>query len=302
MVLGAGGAWWIWAAEPACASGCQPQIFVVKKGEGVSSIANNLQEQKLIRNALVFRILVYQKGLARKIQAGDFRLDPKMGPLEIAQSLTHGMLDRWVTIPEGLRKEEIADKIAVGLEGEDSAFNKTEFISLTKNLEGQLFPDTYLFPKEIDAPKVVTMLTANFKKKTASLNPDKEALILASIVEREAKYDVDRPVIAGILLKRLNEGWPLQVDAAVQYAVGDAEDWWPNNLTKLDLQTKSAYNTYLSRGLPPGPISNPGLAAIKAALQPKETDYWYYLTGNDGKMYYARTIEEHNANIANYLK
>lgn len=304
LAFAGGGLWWIWASSPACATNCESQILVINKGESVKSVAARLEKQKLIRSAFVFEILVDREGLTRKIQAGDFRIDSKLGPLAIAQELTHGTLDRWVMLPEGLRREEVADKIAAELnqENDQAKFDKAEFLSLTKNLEGQLFPDTYLLPKDVDAQRVVIVLTNNFKKKTSSLNPDKNALILASIVEREAKYDADRPIVAGILLKRLVEGWPLQVDAAVQYAVGDAEDWWPNNLTKQDLQTKSPYNTYLFRGLPPGPISNPGLAAIKAALQPQETDYWYYLTGTDGKMHYAKTIEEHNANIANYLK
>lgn len=298
LFLAGGIVWWFWASSPVCRADCPPQIFLVKKGEGLGSIAQRLEEEKLIRSSVAFQILTAREGLTRKIQAGDFRLNPKMSPLEISQQLTHGTLDRWVTLPEGWRREEIAEKLELELE----KFNKVEFLSLTKNLEGQLFPDTYLIPKEADAQRVVSMLTANFEKKTAKLNPDQQALIMASILEREALLDADRPIIAGLLLKRLNAGWPLQADATVQYVVGTPKEWWPKNLTKEDLRLKSPYNTYLSRGLPPAPIANPGLATIKAVLQPQETDYWYYLSDNEGKMHYAKTIEEHNKNIEKYLR
>lgn len=305
LFLAGGAVWWFWASNSVCQTDCPSKIFLVNKGEGLGSIAQRLEEEKLIRSSVAFQILTAQEGLTRKIQAGDFRLNPKMSPLEIAQQLTHGTLDRWVTLPEGWRREEIAEK----LESELEKFNKAEFLNLTKNLEGQLFPDTYLIPKEADAQRVVSILTANFEKKTAKINLGRQTLIIASIVEREARFETDQPIIAGIFLKRLKAGWPLQADATVQYAKADVScqlsvvscEWWPKKLTKEDLRLKSPYNTYLSRGLPPAPISNPGLATIKAALNPQETDYWYYLSDNEGKMHYAKTIEEHNQNIERHL-
>lgn len=294
-----------------CNIDCKSKIFVINKGESLGSIAQRLEEEKLIRSSVAFQILASQQSLSRKIQAGDFRINPKMRPSEIIQELTHGTLDHWVTLLEGWRREEIAEKLASELGSEESKFKEAKFLELSKNLEGQLFPDTYLLPKDVDAQRVLAILNHNFEKKTADLKPTKQALILASIIEREAKYDQDRPIIAGILLRRLNAGWPLQADATVQYAVatnrcplitGSCEEWWPRKLTKEDLQIKSSYNTYLFRGLPPAPIANPGLAAIKAALQPKETGYWYYLSDKDGRMHYAETIEEHNQNIEKYLR
>lgn len=301
---------WLWTTSALCRINCQSQIFVVAKGEGLGSIAERLERAGLVRSSVAFQILVVKEGLGRKIQAGDFRLNPGMTPLETAQQLTHGTLDRWVTLVEGWRMEEIAEKLAVELGGEQTKFNKEEFLKLTAGLEGQLFPDTYLFPKEADAARVVSMLTLNFEKKTANLKPEKKDLILASIVEREAKYEADRPLVAGILLNRLEHDWPLQTDATVQYILGSNKcevgsvkcEWWKKNLTKEDLQVKSPYNTYLNLGLPPGPICSPGLAAIKAAMNPTKTDYLYYLSDSEGKMHYAKTLEEHNENIAKFIR
>lgn len=140
--------------------------------------------------------------------------------------------------------------------------------------------------------------------------PSEEVLILASIVEREVKFNNDRPIVAGILLKRLEKNWPLQADATVQYAIASAKckgksakcgNWWPKNLTREDLKIKSPYNTYLYPGLPPGPICNPGLAAIEAVLNPVGSEYWFYLSDEEGKMHYAKTAEEHEENISKYL-
>ncbi|PJE67833.1 endolytic transglycosylase MltG [Candidatus Shapirobacteria bacterium CG10_big_fil_rev_8_21_14_0_10_40_9] len=300
--------WFRWAISPACQKDCQAKIFVVEKGESFGSVSQRLEQEKLIRSSVAFQILASKEGITRKIQAGDFRLNPKMAPLEIARELTHGTLDRWVTIIEGWRREQIAEKLSEsGLE----KFNQEEFLEESKNLEGKLFPDTYLIPKDADAKKIVEIFTKNFQKKTPL--PSREVLISASIVEREARNKDDRPIIAGILLKRLAKDWPLQADATIQYAVATKQfsnlaieqlsnfDWWSKSLTREDLKIKSSYNTYLYPGLPPGPISNPGLAAIEAVLNPVETDFWFYLSDSQGKMHYAKTSEEHQENISKYL-
>ncbi|MDD1677641.1 MAG: endolytic transglycosylase MltG, partial [Methanomicrobiales archaeon] len=279
------------------------------KSESRGSIAERLERAGLVRSSTAFQILVVKEGLGRKIQAGDFRLSPAMTSLEIAQQLTHGTLDRWVTLVEGWRREETGQYLASNFQFPNSNFQYEEFLDLTGDLEGKLFPDTYLLPKDVDAKRLVAILTLNFEKKTANLKPEKKDLILASIVEREAKFEADRPIVAGILLNRLEHGWPLQADATVQYVVGSKKcevgkvkcEWWPKNLTRDDLEIKSPYNTYLYTGLPAGPICSPGLAAIKAAMSPAETDYLYYLSDSEGKMHYARTLEEHNENIAKYL-
>jgi len=296
--------WWQWATAPLCKNNCQSKIFVISKGESLSSVAKRLEEENLIRSSFAFQILATKEGIVRKIQAGDFRLNPQMTPLKIARELTHGTLDRWVTIIEGLRREQIAEKLEeAGFEN----FQKEDFLEGSKNLEGKLFPDTYLIPKDANAQKIIEILTKNFAKKTPM--PSKEVLILSSIVEREAKFEEDRPIVAGILLKRLKNGWPLQADATVQYAVGSKRcgsqnkgcEWWPKKLTREDLKINSPYNTYVYSGLPPSPICNPGLKAIEAVLNPVETDFWFYLSDKEGKMHYAKTAEEHQENIKKYL-
>ncbi len=303
--------WFFWAAKPACSTNCQNKIFVIKKGESLGEIAQNLEDEGLIHSSLVFQFITVRLRITRKIQAGDFRLNPRMSMEEIAQELTHGTLDRWVTLIEGWRREQIGRELTAELKGEQSQFNEAEFIDLTKNFEGKLFPDTYLIPRDADAPKVVDLLTGNFEKKTEDLNLDRRTLILASIVEREAKYPEDRPIVAGILLNRLNSGMLLQADATVQYAIATkycssdtdgCEEWWPKNLTGEDLKINSLYNTYVFAGLPPAPICSPGLDSIKAALNLQETDYWFYLSDKEGKMHYAKTFEEHNQNIERYLR
>jgi len=300
--------WWAWAGRSVCEKNCQPQIFVIKKGEGLSEIAQKLEDQGLVRSSFFFQIEATRLGVVRKIQAGDFRLNSSMMPSEIARLLTHGTLDRWVTIIEGLRREEIAEKLVDQLGGKDSKFSKEEFLEKTIGLEGRLFPDTYLFPKEATAERIISFMNLNFEKKTAGLLLKEEDLILASLIEREVRGANDQPIVAGILLKRLKASWPLQVDAAVQYAKAtrqcrgkDGCVWWPKGLTKADLKIDSSYNTYLYQGLPPTPICNPGLSSIKAAASPILTDYWYYLSDREGKMHYAVTLEEHNKNIQKYL-
>ncbi len=309
--------WWQWANKPASnLKPAPPEIFVVKKGESLTSVADRLEKEGLIRNSLAFRILVLTQGLAGNIQAGDFRLRPSLTTEEVAHVLTHGTLDVWLTFPEGWRREEFGRRLAANLE----EFNYEEFLSQTANLEGYLFPDTYLIPVEASPSAVIKIINRNFEKK---FSPElekqaknrgltkKQVLILASIVEREAKSDKDRPLVAGILIKRWQNDWLLQADATVQYALAthnsqltthNSMDWWPKKITKEDLKVNSPYNTYKYKGLPPTPICNPGLASIKAAVGPEESEYWFYLSDPGGTVHYAKTAEEHNQNITQYLR
>lgn len=283
------------------------QIFVIKKGERIREVAVRLKEEGLIRSPLAFFVLVRFSDLSQDVQAGDFRLSPSMDGKTIAQSLTHGTLDVWVTALEGWRVEEIALKLA-----QELAIPEQEFLKAAK--EGYMFPDTYLIPRDASAAAVAQIFYRNFQQKfDESLQnearrkdlDEKEILILASIVEREAKFEEDRPVVAGIVLKRYQQDWPLQADATIQYALGyqpNQKSWWKKALTKEDLKIDSTYNTYEDTGLPPAPICNPGLASIKAVVYPQETDYWYYLSDSQGQMHYAQTLEGHNQNIEDYLR
>lgn len=273
------------------------QVFVIKRGESLSTIADRLVEENLIRNALVFRIYTQVQGLTKKIQAGKYLLSPSSNISQLTAILIKGPADLKFTFPEGWRKEEYAKRLAANL----NDFDYQNFLKQVIGLEGKLFPDTYLIPIDTGMAALIDIFTKNFAQKTSSLDFKNEDLILASIIEREAKTDADRQIVAGILTKRLEKGWPLQADATIQYALGKEGNWWPS-LSKKDLELNSLYNTYKYKGLPPTPICNPGLASIKAALNPIKTSYWFYLSDNQGQIHYAQTLEEHNQNIAKYLK
>lgn len=307
IIVGVSWFWWRDAISAVDTSDKTPVVFVVKKGEGVRSIAARLDEQNLIRSSTGFFVLVKTLGIEKQLQAGDFRLNRAMDAKTIAQELTHGMLDVWVTTLEGWRSEEVATKIAKELDIPEAQF-------LQYSREGYMFPDTYLIPRDATPAAIARIFLATFEQKiTPQMREDarkkglslEQVIILASIVEREGRTNEDRPVIAGVLLKRLEAGWPLQTDATLQYALGYQpleKSWWKRALTADDKKIRSPYNTYLHAGLPPGPISNPGIASIRAVIYPVDSDYWYYLHDLQGGVHYARTIEEHNANIAKYLQ
>lgn len=307
-VLIAGGLlWWNDAIAPFDPDDKTPVVFVVSRGENGREVATRLSNERLIRSPIGFYILLKTLGIETSLQAGEFRLRRDMDAKTIAQELTHGTIDVWVTIVEGWRVEEVAVKIAKELD-----IPEKEFLKLGK--EGYMFPDTYRFPMDATAGAVIFQFMDTFNTKvtddirnavkTHHLMVD-QMITLASIVEREGNSDEDRPMIAGILLNRLKNGWPLQVDATLQYILGyqiEEKTWWKKNLVEEDKSIVSPYNTYLNVGLPPGPICSPGLSAIRAVAYPKASDYMYYLHDTEGNIHYARTMEEHEDNIRNYLR
>jgi len=303
-----GGSWFWWkdAVSPANPNDKTSQIFVVKNGESARSIATRLKNAGLIRDQIGFFLLVKIQKADAKLQAGDFRLNPSMNATEIALELAHGTLDIEVRTQEGWRLEEIALKLA-----QDLSIPQSEFLKSAQ--EGYMFPDTYLIPKDATSGAVIKIFTNNFDKRVtpeiiqAFKNQKltlEEGIILASLVEREGVSDTDRPIIAGILIKRIANDWPLQVDATLQYALGYQsadKSWWKKSLTLDDKKIKSPYNSYLHTGLPPSPICNPGLSSIKASAYPQSSDYWYYLHGSDGAAHFSKTLEEHEINVSKYL-
>jgi len=268
--------------------------FLIVKGSGASQIGNKLQKEGFIKSALVFKIYVQVTGTASKIQAGEYRLSSSESLFEIVNQLKRGPVEIWVTIPEGLRREEIASRFTSSL-GKEENFRK-ELLAFSEGEEGYLFPDTYLFPKTASASAVVDKLTRTFDAKTSETNLTRDQVILASLIERETKTAEERPIVAGILMNRLGIGMALQVDATIQYAKGN---WEP--VVSADKNISSPYNTYKFAGLPPGPIASPGLSSLQAAANPADTDYFYYLHDSKGKIYYARTLAAHNENIRKYL-
>jgi len=307
LIAWSGWFWWQFGISSVDPTDTTPVIVTVARGEGAKEIAADLEAKKLIHSKTSFYILIKLLGIETSLQAGDFRLNTSMDARTIATTLTHGIQDAWVTTLEGWRMEEIATEMA-----KDLTIPEKEFLSFAR--EGYMFPDTYLIPRDATASAIVEMLLENFNKKiTNAMREDakktglsfEQTIILASLVEREGNSDADRPVIAGVLLNRMKLDMPLQVDATLQYALGYQpfeKSWWKKELTDEDKKIASLYNTYIHPGLPPGPIANPGLASIKAAIYPTATDYLYYIHDRTAAVHFSRTVDEHNANIEKYLR
>lgn len=304
MLLLAARGWWNLQLAPVSTSK-ETKDMVITKGASVNEIAKQLKKENLIRSSLAFQLYVHQQGLTSKLQAGLFKLSPAMSLSEIAKILSGGPEGIWVRILEGWRVEEMTRELNRYLNIEEA-----EFLKLAQ--EGYMFPDTYLFPREATVSYVVDTLRKTFDQRfaddlktklTKQGLTEEEAVILASIVEREARSDRARTEVASILLKRLKIGMGLNADATLQYALGyqpQEKSWWKRHLSEEDKKIDSPYNTYIYNGLPPTPICNPGLSSLKAvANADASTPYLYYYHDSKGNAHYAETLEEHNQNIAN---
>lgn len=275
----------------------------IEKGTGLSEAAQTLKQEGYIRSEILFKTFVVLSGKAHRLIAGDYYFDGKENVMVIAKRITSGtykLVEIKVTIPEGLTVFQIADILNLKF----SLFNSDEFIINAQ--EGYLFPDTYFFFPNVSSDDVISKMTANFNKKIAPYEAEiasstysfSDIITLASIVEEEAQADIDRPIVAGILLNRLSIDMPLQVDATFSYVNGKNT----YTLSKADLKDDSPYNTYLYKGLPPTPIANPSIESIEAVLRPTETQYLYFLSDLSGKMYYAKDFDGHQNNREKYLR
>ncbi len=296
-------AWWINGTAAVNPADKTQKAFSIKKGEGVRAVANNLKTQGLIKDPVVFYLVVRRLRIDNKIQAGDFFISPSLNATQVAKALQTGTYDVRVVIPEGKRAEEIADLLKERVYSYDESWRSKLILN-----EGYLFPDTYSFPKDVDVEQVISVMRDNFEEKYSGIEnlgntnlSKKDIVILASMVEREAKHSQDRPLVSSVLFNRLDAGMPLYIDATIQYAIGTPKKWWPTLPdTGGNVAPNSPYNTYTHSGLPPTPISNPGLEALKAIFNPATTDYLYYISDKTGVNRYGRTLDEHNANIQNY--
>jgi len=298
--------WWDDGMSPVDSTDTGDHPFTIATGESISTIAGRLSVERFIRSRTVFFLYLKYKALDDKIQAGNFTLNRSMDLATVVSELTVGITDIRVTTLEGWRNEEIAAKLI-----QDLGIPEEEFLSYAQ--EGYMFPDTYSLPKNATAAAVAKLFRGTFDKRmTEAMREDiikkgraiSDVVILASLLEREGTSDADRPIIAGILLKRIKAGWTLDIDATLQYALGyqpKERSWWKSALTVQDKQINSPYNTYKHLGFPPGPIANPGLSSLMAAIYPKESPYWFYLHDTKGQIHYATTQEEQDANIAKYL-
>lgn len=292
--------WWSNNLKPVNPRDNSEKMFVITPGSGSRQISRDLKREGLIRDENVFFFFLRQSGFEKKIQAGDFRLSPSMSAATIAKTLTESSIDAWVTIPEGKRAEEIAEILSEKIASYDPSWED----ELIKN-EGTLFPDTYLVPRDSSIETIINLLTNTFEQKYSTVKNNtsyskRDIIIIASMIEREAKHDEDRPIISSVIHNRLEIGMALQIDATIQYAKGYKGKWWaPVTLSEYK-SVNSLYNTYLHPDLPPGPIANPGLEALKAAADPASTDYLYYITDQNGINRYAKTLDQHEANKAKY--
>lgn len=291
--------------------------FRIESGETVGEISKRLEETGLIASASAFRDYLVYSGLDTTIQSGDFNLSPAMSPIAIAGEIQDGTPDQVTfTILAGWRMEEIAESLPTsGLNIKPEEFlqvartprSDLDYIPAGATTEGFLFPMQYTFPRGIRADEMVRTLVQNFglyltpelRAGFASQNLSiYEAVVLASIVEREAVVEDEMPAIASVFLNRLEAGMKLDTDPSVQYAIGwnpFQNTWWTNPLSAADLQVDSPFNTYLFPGLPPAPISNPSLAALRAVAFPEITPYYYFRARCDGsgRHSFAETFEEH---------
>jgi len=291
--------------------------FIVREGEDVRQITKNLQEKGLIKQDIPLLVFLKLNGLSGKIIAGEYRIMPKSSPTQIIETLTGGKVttDK-ITIPEGWTNNQIGDYLE-----EKKIVTKTDFLTAAKktydydflkdkpenvDLEGFLFPDTYQLPTKVTADLIVKKMLANFDNKltnqlkTESLKSGLnmyQVVTLASIVEREVAKPEDRELVAGVFLSRLKESMPLESCATIQYILNDNK----MQFTYEETRTPSSYNTYLNPGLPLGPIGNPGLDSIKAVINPKITEYRYFLSAN-GITYFSKTFAEHEEKKAKYLQ
>lgn len=293
--------WWKYGTSAVNSHDTSEKVFVVAKGAGVRAIANNLKKEGLINDPIVFFLYTKKNGADKNIQAGSFKLSPSMNVEKIIDTLSHGTVDAWVTVPEGMRAEQIADI----LKEEIPSYNESWRDRLIAE-EGYLFPDTYLIPKDAEIDTVISIFKTNFDQKIRDAGLDNRSdlaniITTASLVEREALKDEEKPLIASVIANRLRQGMALDIDATLQYAKGKVNGKWWSVPTAKDKEISSPYNTYKNPGLPPGPISNPGIEAIKAAANPATSDYFFYLHDAQGNVHFAKTLEQHQTNINKYL-
>lgn len=283
------------------------RIITVENGASLGSIAATFKEAGVIRSAGLFKTLVIAFGGDKAVLAGDYLFEKPQNVFVVAEKMASGdfgVEKISVTLPEGFSAEEMADVLDEKL----PEFNREEFMFLTKDLEGYLFPDTYLLFPSTGAEDVVKMLKDTFDEKIrnkfggeidASGKTMSEIITMASIIQDEASNDYpEQQMVSGILWKRIDKGMRLQVDATLRYVNGKSS----KQLTLSDLAFDHEYNTYTRAGLPPTPIGNPGINAVRAAIHPVSSPYFFYLHDSAGDVHYAVTYDEHKKNISSHIR
>lgn len=280
-------------------------LVEISEGSSVRDISRQLYEEGIVRSEFALYAILVALHDPTSIKASIYKFKEPQNAFSVATRLAAGefgfSLVRFVHY-EGETNEALAKRAAEVLE----VFDPEEFINLTKEKEGRMFPDTYLIPESYTAKELMILLEATYESRIEPLRPvirqsnytEDEVIIIASIIEREGSTRESKRLIAGVIENRIALGMPLQLDASIEYVL----DKPLSELTPEDLRIDSPYNTYINVGLPPTPIGNPGLTSIEAVLRPTESDYLFYLTGRDGNFYFAKTLAQHNANINAYLR
>ncbi len=293
----------------------QAQIFEVQPGMPLKQVARELSRNGLIRSPSAFQAIAYIQNKQTQVMIGEYSLSPSMSPTEILNQITSGKtVLHPVTIPEGYRITEIATLLqSEGLVDREVFIRQTQDETLIRtlgisaeNLEGYLFPETYHFSKFTPEKKIVEKMVATFKAqvlkplllekvKESTLNWH-EIITLASLIEKETGLDSERKIISSVFHNRLRKNMRLQTDPTVIYAI----EKFDGNIRKHDLKIDSPYNTYRYKGLPPGPIANPGLKSIVAAISPIKSDHLYFVSRQDGSHHFSSTLNEHNRAVQKY--
>ena len=283
------------------------KTVIIPRGAGVDQIAQKLNQSGIIASPLVFRIVVRLKRIDKDLRAGEFAFSAKMSPREVVEHLRSGKtVVRRLTIPEGLTTVEIVTQInrVEGLLG--------NIINIGPVAEGTLLPETYHFSYGDDRKSIIQRMRKDMQQVRTEIWPKRmpglpfqtwqEAVILASIVEKETAIAEERAKVAGVFINRLKKKMPLQSDPTVVYALTKGVGILGRALTRTDLVFESPYNTYRRKGLPLGPICNPGRAALDAVLHPTQTDALYFVADGKGGHAFARTLKEHNRNVARWRR
>ena len=293
------------------------QFVVIEPGSSTRAIGEQLIRAGVVRDEAAFRAALWRTGRARGLQAGEFRFDRALTPVEVIHKIASGeAYSRRITFREGLTIAEMARIYEQQGFGNAAEFVKAasdgamirEVDPAAGDLEGYLFPETYAMRRDTTAPRLVQMMVARFRQLfTTDMQHRGEALglstrqvvTLASLVEKETAVPAERPIVAAVYLNRLKIGMGMQADPTVIYALQRAGRY-DGNLRRDDLAFDSPYNTYRYAGLPPGPIASPGLEALKASVAPADVDFLYFVSRNDGSHVFARTLAEHNENVRQY--
>ena len=307
----------LWFRDAVYGDRSQPAVattFVVPSGATLGEVVAGLQNAGILAHPIAFRLLARLRNDEAGVQTGQFRFPAHQTSDEILRRLVAGTADAvWVTFPEGFTARQIGARLAARSLVNAVAFDRYAARTRlevagtrTRSLEGFLFPSTYLVPVGADAARIAHILTdqffrelpANAASKARALGLDvPQVITVASLIEREAKADDERPLMAGVYYNRLRAGVPLEVDATIEYVFPEHHAV----ITRRDLEIDSPYNTYRHTGLPPTPIANPGKASIDAAFAPVRSQYLFYVYKGNGHHAFAKTLEEHNANVERYL-